>query len=230
MTGRDDKLPSVLVLAQDGRTAPLRTLGRTPLSYAAKLGYMDTMKLLLERGDINPNSRDWDGRTPLSLAAERGNERIGRLLLERGDVNPNSADRNGLTPLAYATKSNHFGIMRLLSESLNHRTLKNNGVAHQKSAPTLGTQEEIGLAPISQRGGVILDIGREITEATTILHSDDPPLNPFEARPLSSALTSTPISDLSTNSTTLNPSRPLKRPAVDQPPRCRSKRKRLPSS
>ena len=27
MTGRDDKLPSVLVLAQDGRTAPLRTLG-----------------------------------------------------------------------------------------------------------------------------------------------------------------------------------------------------------
>jgi len=25
-TGRDDKLPSVLVLAQDGRTAPLRTL------------------------------------------------------------------------------------------------------------------------------------------------------------------------------------------------------------
>ena len=27
-TGRDDKLPSVLVLAQDGRTAPLRTLKR----------------------------------------------------------------------------------------------------------------------------------------------------------------------------------------------------------
>ena len=32
MTGRDDKLPSVLVLAQDGRTAPLRTL--VPLSEA----------------------------------------------------------------------------------------------------------------------------------------------------------------------------------------------------
>ena len=31
MTGRDDKLPSVLVLAQDGRTAPLRTLGVTAL-------------------------------------------------------------------------------------------------------------------------------------------------------------------------------------------------------
>ena len=26
MTGRDDKLPYILVLAQDGRTAPLRTL------------------------------------------------------------------------------------------------------------------------------------------------------------------------------------------------------------
>jgi len=26
MTGRDDTMPSVLVLAQDGRTAPLRTL------------------------------------------------------------------------------------------------------------------------------------------------------------------------------------------------------------
>ena len=28
MTGRDHKLPSVLVLAQDGRTAPLRTLAK----------------------------------------------------------------------------------------------------------------------------------------------------------------------------------------------------------
>ena len=32
MTGRDDKLPSVLVLAQDGWTAPLRTLGSKLLS------------------------------------------------------------------------------------------------------------------------------------------------------------------------------------------------------
>jgi len=37
MTGRDDKLPSVLVLAQDGRTAPLRTLDLSPLHVTLSL-------------------------------------------------------------------------------------------------------------------------------------------------------------------------------------------------
>ena len=37
MTGRDDKLPSVLVLAQDGRTAPLRTLVSIPDGWSLTL-------------------------------------------------------------------------------------------------------------------------------------------------------------------------------------------------
>ena len=50
------------------------------------------VKLLLERGDINPDSADDDGRTPLSFAAEYGHEAAVKLLLERGDVDPNSMD------------------------------------------------------------------------------------------------------------------------------------------
>ena len=45
MTGRDDKLPSVLVLAQDGRTAPLRTLPPTD-EYALNEELSSALELL----------------------------------------------------------------------------------------------------------------------------------------------------------------------------------------
>ena len=126
----------------------------------------------------------------------------------------------------------YFGTMRLLSKSRlpNHETPENSGVAHQTSSHTLGIQEDMGLAPISQRGGVILDAGCEIAEVVPLLHSDEPQSNQLETRPSSSVLPPTPIPDPSTKSTTLNPSRPLKRPRAAQQPLRRSKRKRLPSS
>ena len=46
------------------------------------------MKLLLERGDVNPDLPDSNGRTLLSFAIELGREDLVKLLLGRGDVNP----------------------------------------------------------------------------------------------------------------------------------------------
>ncbi|PUU83398.1 ankyrin repeat-containing domain protein [Tuber borchii] len=206
--------------------------GRTPLSLAVWLQYCPLVKILLGRGDVNPNSPDWIGRTPLSLAAGKGSEGIVKLLLERWDVNPDSVDRNSLTPLAYATRYNHFGTMRLLSKARpsSHETSENSGVVHQTSVPALSTQDEMGLALLSQQAGVIPDAGRDITEVIPLRHSDDSPSNQLEPSPLLSVLTSTLISDTSPKSTTLNPSRPLKRPGAARPLLEPSKRKRLPSS
>jgi len=49
--------------------------GRTPLSRAAGSGHEGIVKLLLGRGDVNPDTPDaWYGQPPLSWTAENGHE------------------------------------------------------------------------------------------------------------------------------------------------------------
>jgi len=52
------------------------TFGNTPLLCAAKGGYEEIVKLLLDRKEVNPGSRDNSGQTPLSCAASGGHEGI----------------------------------------------------------------------------------------------------------------------------------------------------------
>ena len=61
------------------------------------------MKLLLERGDVDPNSSDNNGQTPLSLATAWAHWGVLKLLLKRRDANPNLPDSNDQKPLSYAT-------------------------------------------------------------------------------------------------------------------------------
>ena len=49
-------------------------------------GYEEVVKVLLERGGINPNQADTRyGRTPLLWATVKGHEEVVRMLLERED-------------------------------------------------------------------------------------------------------------------------------------------------
>ena len=88
---------------------------RTPLSWAAENGHEGMVKLLLERKDVNPNTRDTKyGQTPLVWAADKGHEEIVKLLLGQKDVNPNSSSESGRTPLLCAAENGHDGIVNLL--------------------------------------------------------------------------------------------------------------------
>ena len=59
------------------------SIGRTPLSWAARKGHYVIVKLLLEKGaDIE--AKDDIGWTPLLLAAEYEREAVVKLLLEKG--------------------------------------------------------------------------------------------------------------------------------------------------
>ena len=82
------------------RVGPELFGGMTALLYAAREGYLDSAKALVEGGaDINEVSGD--KYTPLVLAIANGHLGVAEYLLEKG-ADPNKAAATGLTPL-YAT-------------------------------------------------------------------------------------------------------------------------------
>ena len=92
-------------------------MGKTALTWAARKGHQEVVKMLLEREDINPDQPETEnGRTPLSCAAERGHEGVVEMLLERGDVNPDRADSRGRTPLLWAAEKGYEGVVKILLE------------------------------------------------------------------------------------------------------------------
>ena len=73
------------------------------------------MKLLVERDDVEADSKDTSGRTPLSQAAENGHKAVVKLLVDRDDVEANSKDKYGCwTPLSWAVKNGHEAVVKLL--------------------------------------------------------------------------------------------------------------------
>ena len=99
---------------------------RTPLSLAASSGHKDIVKVLLNRDDIDVNSKDERGDTPLSLAVSgptmpfncsgvgEGHQDIGKMLITRDDVDVNSKNRWGETPLSCAAEDGHEAIVKML--------------------------------------------------------------------------------------------------------------------
>ncbi|KAJ9637654.1 hypothetical protein H2199_007144 [Coniosporium tulheliwenetii] len=87
---------------------------RTPLFWAAMGGHEAVVKLLLDRDDVNADSKDDHSRTPLSLAAEGGHEAVVKLLLARDDVNADSKDMDGRTPLSWAAVMGRETVVKLL--------------------------------------------------------------------------------------------------------------------
>jgi hypothetical protein len=87
------------------------------LSWAAENGHEAVVRLLVEREDVEADSKDNHNQTPLSWAAENGHEAVVRLLVEREDVEADSKDMiYGRTPLSWAAKSGRVAVVRLLLE------------------------------------------------------------------------------------------------------------------
>ncbi|CAG2256337.1 unnamed protein product [Mytilus edulis] len=90
--------------------------GDTPLHAAAEGGFINIVKLLLERADIDPKKENKPNKTLLHSAARGGNLDIVELLLERADIDPNGENKYGSTPLHRAVKGGFINIVQFLLE------------------------------------------------------------------------------------------------------------------
>ncbi len=103
--------------------------GRTPLSYAAQLGYLEVVKYLIAKG-ANVQSQDKTGKSPLLWAAENGQLETVKVLVQYCDVRVEVCN-NKLTALHYAACYGHLQLVKYLvglnkldleSQSKNGRT------------------------------------------------------------------------------------------------------------
>lgn len=115
----------VELLIEKGANVNQRTVGnidRTPIQKAAELGYLDILKLLLDRGaDVNaPAAPVRGGGTALQLAAIGGNCAVACELLERGaDWSMPPCEDGGRWPLEGAAEHGRVSMIELLWEYCN---------------------------------------------------------------------------------------------------------------
>lgn len=90
---------------------------RTALHYAVCNGEEEIVRLLLDSGKVDANSKDNHGQTPLSRAAQCDQEAVVRVLLESEKVNADSKDNHDQTPLSWAAEYGREAVVRVLLES-----------------------------------------------------------------------------------------------------------------
>ncbi|CAH0029964.1 unnamed protein product [Clonostachys rhizophaga] len=90
------------------------TSSMTAFGYAAMTGNEAIMRLLLDTGMVDINTKVYSGLTPLHFAAIGDQEASVRLLLDTGKADVESRDCDGLTPLALAAQEGREGPVKLL--------------------------------------------------------------------------------------------------------------------
>ena len=89
----------------------------TALEWAARTGYTEVVKALLDNNaDVNVR-RPIDGVTPLHIATQEGHREVVKLLLDnKADVNA-SRTNDGATPLHVAAQNGHTEVVKLLLDN-----------------------------------------------------------------------------------------------------------------
>jgi len=96
---------------------------RTPIMLAAKQGYTEAVRMMMEFGGFDINEQDMWLRTALYTAVCEGNESTVEMLMTHPGIDPNMPDQFGDTPLHVAAECGWGGITKILLSD--RRTLVN---------------------------------------------------------------------------------------------------------
>lgn len=96
---------------------------RTPIMIAAKQGYTEAVRMMMEFDGFDINEQDQWLRTALYTAVCEGNESTVEMLMSHPGIDPNTTDQFGDAPLHVAAECGWSNITRLLLS--NRRTLIN---------------------------------------------------------------------------------------------------------
>jgi ankyrin repeat protein len=105
----DEAIPTLLLKGHDPDARD--SLGQTPLSYAADVGYDNGLRILLKCDEIDCNSQDIEGMSALMWATSSGHETTVIILINDKRVNINSRDVEGRTPLLWAARNKHWNCL-----------------------------------------------------------------------------------------------------------------------
>lgn len=104
-----------------GSSAWAKNIGETPLHTASKRGFVEFVRILLDKG-AKTTAKDNNGDTPLHVAAKKGERKVVKLLLDR-NADVNATSRYGGTPLSVAAYSDIELVRLLLKARPSKRTL-----------------------------------------------------------------------------------------------------------
>ena len=91
----------------------------TPLMAAARMGYIDVVRLLLDAGASQEDKTGWNPPSPLYLAVEGGHREIARILIDAGAVLDRfeGTSTDARTPLMVAVEKSDLALVDLLLEA-----------------------------------------------------------------------------------------------------------------
>ena len=128
---------------------------KTPLHWAAEKGRDAVVRLLLERADVDVNSRRMTDLTPLSLAAKNGHEAVVKLLLSSGaEADLADAGHYPGTPLLYAIAGGNEAVVQRLLDAGANTELRN----YRGDTPLLLATKEGHTAAVQ----LLLDNGSDV--------------------------------------------------------------------
>jgi ankyrin repeat protein len=123
--------------------------GRTPLSLAAELGHLETLKFLFEKGHAKIDLHDDLHRTPLQWAITSGSTDIVRYLLANA-ADVNHRDLHHRTPLFLAVELDSFQVKEEIINLLIERGANPNLAGDEEKTPLIHAVLQSDIATVKQ--------------------------------------------------------------------------------